>query len=80
MGTEGIKDTCRLCGSEFTMCLRCWRGHAYCSDDCKEKGYDKTRQAARDNYAKSPKGKINHAERQRRYRLRNREDETIEKM
>ena len=67
---EGIKEPCRHCGADFTMCLGCWRWHAYCSDRCQEAGYKSTRKAARDTYANSPKGRENQKKRDRRYRTR----------
>lgn len=38
---------CRLCTALFVMCLSCYRGHAYCSDECRGQAREKQTQRAR---------------------------------
>lgn len=64
---------CRWCGDIFYICRCCDRGHAYCDDDCRKHGYDRTRKAARDELAQSDEGKAANRDRQRKHREAQRE-------
>ena len=66
-----IKITCRWCDFVFYMCRRCWRGHAYCSDECRIAGKRMNHCRAQRKYRQTKKGKRNHcwAENRRRHGL-----------
>ena len=59
---------CRWCDDIFYICRCCDRGHAYCGDDCRKRGYARTRRAARDTLAQSDEGKAANRDRQRKHR------------
>lgn len=61
---------CRQCGRYFFVCRQCYRGHVYCSVECREKGYKKRHQEAQKKYrAKEEKKELRReAEKERRYR------------
>ena len=65
-----ISITCRWCNFPFFLCRACWRGHAYCCEDCRKAGNLKNRREAQRRYRQTEKGKKQHreAESRRRYR------------
>lgn len=65
-----ISIKCHWCDFPFFLCRSCWRGHAYCCDDCRRSGYLKNRSEAQRRYRQTEKGKKKHreAENRRRYR------------
>jgi len=66
-----IQIRCRWCGALFCVCRRCWRGQAYCSDECRIAKKRQNHREAERQYRQTPKGKKAHreAENRRRYRL-----------
>lgn len=64
----GIDVTCRACGEVFFVCRACWRGQAYCSSLCRERGRRASVRAAGRRYQQSEEGRVHHRERQDRYR------------
>ncbi len=59
---------CRWCGLSFYICRRCWRGQAYCSDECRMAGYKKRHREAQRKYRQTQKGKKVHREAENRRR------------
>ena len=67
---------CRFCACIFFICQRDDRGHAYCREPCREKGYARNKKAARRRYEQSlgvVEARLDHCERQQAYRARCRE-------
>jgi len=61
---------CRYCKQVFFICRSCDRGHAYCSEHCREEGYKRTRRAARAKHQSTKEGRDDHRERQKEHRRR----------
>ncbi len=53
---------CRWCAFYFCICRSCYRGHAYCSDECRVFGKRKRQSIAQEKYRQTQKGKRNHCE------------------
>ncbi len=68
---ELVQICCRQCGIYFAICRKCFRGEAYCSDSCRNKGYQRLHRDAQKRYREKKKGKQKHrqAERRRRWKL-----------
>ena len=66
-----IEVECRWCHLIFFICRRCWRGQAYCSDECRHCGKRRLHREAQRRYRQTSKGKKTHceAENRRRYGL-----------
>ena len=60
---------CSICSTPFVICHGCFRGHRYCSHDCRDHGYREARKRARKKYAQSPEARLDHCDRNRRYRI-----------
>lgn len=62
---------CRWCGINFCICRRCWRGQAYCSEECRLLGRRRIHREAQRRYRQTQKGKKAHchAENRRRHEL-----------
>ena len=74
MCDEGIflrEIECKHCHQVFFMCQSCYRGHVYCSDECRIAGRRRSHRESQRKYRQSPKGKKAHreAENRRRYGL-----------
>ena len=74
---------CRWCDFVFCVCRRCWRGQAYCCDQCRRAAKLRSHRKAQRKYRQTEKGKKAHrlAENRRRYRkinppLKNMDDAT----
>lgn len=63
---------CARCGKQVLICTHCDRGQIYCADGCATLSRRQSRREARRRYESSPRGRLIHAERSRRYRLRHR--------
>lgn len=61
---------CHFCHHKVIICHACDRGNIYCGTTCSQLGRRASRRAADQKYQNNQKGKLKHAERQRRYRLR----------
>jgi len=67
---------CALCHSQTIICSRCDRGQIYCGASCAITARTKSCREAEKRYQRTPGGKLRHAARQRRYRLRQKEKVT----
>ncbi len=67
---------CRHCNEWFELCLSCYRGHAYCSDECREPARQEQKQQARAEYLSDlgPKA-VREANKQRKHRSRHPEEQ-----
>ena len=63
---------CASCRRQVVLCRRCDRGNAYCSRDCGEAARRQSQRVAGQRYQNSRRGRQKHAQRQRRYRERQR--------
>lgn len=61
---------CALCNTQCIICSPCDYGQIYCSPDCSKSSRQKSCNEAEKRYQQTPKGKLNHALRQQRYRER----------
>lgn len=61
---------CASCSSQTTICSKCDRGNIYCGSMCSREARTRNHRKANKRYQKTQKGRMNNAERQRRYRLR----------
>jgi hypothetical protein len=64
-----IEVQCRWCGEIIYICQSCWRGQAYCSDECRIASKRKAHQEAQKRYRKTEKGKKAHCEAENRRRM-----------
>jgi len=75
-----IQFVCRCCGTFFNICRACFRGQAYCSEECRISRQRQLNREAQKRYRQTEKGKKSHqeAEKQRRIRRRSKnvDDET----
>jgi hypothetical protein len=58
------------CAAVFFICRSCYRGQRYCSEPCRQLARRQQRRAANRRHQQSPEGRLDHADRQREYRLR----------
>lgn len=58
------------CRKQVIICRRCDRGQIYCAEDCSQIARLSSLRAASRRYQQSRPGRLNHAERARRYRHR----------
>lgn len=65
-----LEITCQWCGQSFFICQSCWRGHAYCSNSCRDLGYQRCKKKRQDKYRKSDKGKETRSRAERKRNLR----------
>lgn len=63
---------CARCQRQVIICRDCDRGNIYCSPQCSKAARRDSLRKANQRYQSTFKGKHKHAERQRRYRLRQR--------
>lgn len=61
---------CALCFQPVEICSRCDRGNIYCGSTCSQLARTLHHRNANQRYQHSQKGGIKHAQRQRRYRER----------
>jgi hypothetical protein len=62
----------------FFICRPCYRGQAYCSDQCREKSRREQLRKANRRYQEDPEVREDHRERMREYRRRARESRVID--
>ena len=60
---------CQRCGAQVRLCVSCDRGQRYCGDCASQAARDRMKRAGQ-RYQATPRGRENHAARQRRYRQR----------
>ena len=58
------------CHAVFWICRHCDRGQRYCSEACRTEARRGQRRRANERHQRSPEGKLDHRDRQRRYRHR----------
>jgi len=61
---------CGWCHLFFCVCQSCWRGQAYCSNECRKARQIHVHREAQRRYRKKEKGRLAHLKAQRRYRMR----------
>ena len=70
MDLPGRRYLCARCRTAVLICSPCDRGHRYCTTQCAKQARDQSVRAAGHRYQVSLRGRHAHAERQRRYRAR----------
>ena len=75
-----IQIRCRCCGAAFFVCRRCWRGQAYCCDECRIAKKRQNHSEAQRRYRQTAKGKKAHskAENRRRYGLSKKDQKNMD--
>ena len=63
-----VEVCCRWCGASFCVCQKCWRGQAYCSEECRRLGRGRVHREAQRRYRQRPKGKKAHRQGENRRR------------
>jgi hypothetical protein len=76
MDHSGRLFNCARCRSQAVICSDCDRNNIYCSKQCAEAARQKSLRAAGQRYQDSRRGQLKHADRQRRYRARQKEKVT----
>ena len=61
---------CRWCHIYFCVCWSCWRGQAYCSDECRIVSRLHAHREAQKRYRETAEGQRTHREAERRRRMR----------
>ena len=61
---------CHRCKVPVIICSACDRGNIYCGSSCSQAARVQNHRRANAAYQNTIKGKLNHAERQRRYRMK----------
>ncbi len=62
--------SCMRCHAQALICSHCDRGQIYCGSECASAARTQSCRLAEKRYQLTPKGKMKHALRQRRYRER----------
>jgi hypothetical protein len=71
MADDGLRPrVCRNCGTLFFLCASCDRGQRYCSLLCRRYARLRQQRCATRRHQQSPEGRLDHRDRQRRYRRR----------
>ena len=73
MESVGRMFLCARCRERTVLCSRCDHGQIYCGDSCSSAARVEAQRAAGQRYQSSGIGRINHIERTRRWRLRQKE-------
>lgn len=68
--TVGYIGRCRFCDEVFSICIKCFRGHVYCSSTCSEAGRKKSKKQANENYAQTENGRKSQSIRNKRHYLK----------
>lgn len=66
---------CVACGAEFVIGRCCYRGNQYCTRECWQKVRQESLKRTRAAHAASPKGRLNHRERENRRRQKRKRTE-----
>jgi hypothetical protein len=69
-GTPARFFLCARCRSQVFICSHCDRGQIYCGESCAKEARRRSLREAGRRYQNSRRGRLAHAERARRYRLR----------
>lgn len=65
---------CHRCDLEVSICNDCDYGNIYCSDDCSSLARLESQRAANRRYQATYQGKLKHAEREKKYRERQKQN------
>lgn len=76
MNTTARLYHCARCHCQVVICRHCDRGNVYCGEGCAKPARTETLRRAGSRYQSSRRGRHSNAERQRRYRERQREKVT----
>jgi hypothetical protein len=63
-----VEVCCHWCNLRFYVCRRCWRGQAYCCEECRILGMSQVHREAQRRYRQTPKGKKAHRQGENRRR------------
>jgi len=63
-----VEVCCRWCGARFYVCQRCWRGQAFCREECRSLGRHRVHREAQRRYRQTLKGKKAHRQGENRRR------------
>ena len=63
-----LRIQCRWCGFVFCICRSCWKGQAYCCDECRHAAKLKSHREAQRKYRQTEKGKKAHRKSENRRR------------
>lgn len=66
----GIERICPHCGARFSFCQHCWRGHKYCSPECRKAARVIQHRIKEQRYSNTPKGRLSRKLRQKNFRNR----------
>lgn len=66
-----LQVQCRWCTLPFYVCRCCWRGQAYCCDECRFSARRKMHREAQRRYRRTEKGKKAHRNAENRRRQKN---------
>ena len=69
-GTPARLFLCLRCRVQVLICSHCDRGHMYCAAGCAREARRRSQREAGRRYQTSRRGRVNHAVRARRYRVR----------
>ena len=58
---------CKRCRVNFVLCRSCYRGHVYCSDECRAEGRREGKRRCNRQNQSTDEGKADHRERQQKY-------------
>ena len=70
MESTGRIFVCALCRTQVLICSPCDRGQIYCAEDCARTARGQRMREAGQRYQASRRGRFAHAQRSRRYRVR----------
>lgn len=73
MNTTARLYNCARCHCQVVICRHCDRGNVYCGERCAKPARTETLRRAGSRYQSSRRGRLSNADRQRRYRERQRE-------
>lgn len=60
---------CKRCSIDFFVCHSCWRGQAYCSEDCRDAARREAHRKAQQKYRQTERGREAHRQQEKRRRL-----------
>ena len=75
-----LRIFCQCCGKIFYLGRCCYRGHVYCSIECRKAGYREVHARAERQYRQTEKGKIQHKNAEHRRSKRSKESGLVKNM
>jgi hypothetical protein len=79
MCVAGIELKCSGCKNLYRICAKCYRGHVYCSDECRVKTQREKQKEASKKYSNTDNGRKKNRRRQNRYRKKDLDSKKIKK-